>query len=103
VLGGEGAGQPARGAAMRLLKRLSVTVVARRRAAAVLALARHGAHLRFVNGGGTGSLETTAREAVVTELAAGSCVFAAGLFDHYLAFRHIPAACFAIEMLRPPQ
>src|SRR5262249_6597206 len=38
-LGDDVPGQPARGAAIRLLKRLSVTVVARRRAAAVLALA----------------------------------------------------------------
>ncbi|HJZ47336.1 MAG TPA: amino acid deaminase/aldolase [Roseiflexaceae bacterium] len=102
-LGDDVPGQPARGAAIRLLKRLSVTVVARRRAAAVLALARHGAHLRFVNGGGTGSLETTAREAVVTELAAGSSFFAPGLFDHYRAFRHMPAAGFAIEIVRRPQ
>jgi D-serine deaminase-like pyridoxal phosphate-dependent protein len=86
-----------------VLKRLSIAVVARRRAAAVLALSRRGARLRFVNGGGTGSLESTAREAVVTELAAGSSFFAPGLFDHYRAFRHMPAAGFAIEIVRRPQ
>jgi D-serine deaminase-like pyridoxal phosphate-dependent protein len=102
-LGDDVPGQRARGAAIRVLKRLSVAVVARRRATAVLALTRRGAQLRFVNGGGTGSLETTAREALVTELAAGSSFFAPGLFDHYRAFRHMPAAGFAIEIVRQPR
>jgi len=102
-LGDDVPGQPARGAIIRVLKRLSIAVVARRRAAAVLALTRRGARLRFVNGGGTGSLESTAREAVVTEVAAGSSFFAPGLFDHYRAFRHMPAAGFAIEIVRQPQ
>ena len=77
--------------------------MARRRAAAVLALTQRGARLRFVNGGGTGSLESTAREAAVTEVAAGSSFFAPGLFDHYRAFRPMPAAGFAIEIVRRPQ
>jgi D-serine deaminase-like pyridoxal phosphate-dependent protein len=102
-LGDDVPGQPARGAAIRLLKRLSIATVARRRAAAVLALTKRGARLRFVNGGGTGSLESTGREAVVTELAAGSSFFAPGLFDHYRAFRHLPAAGFAIEIVRRPR
>jgi D-serine deaminase-like pyridoxal phosphate-dependent protein len=102
-LGDDVPGQRARSAVIRLLKRVSIAVVARRRAAAVLALTRRGAQLRFVNGGGTGSLETTAREAVVTELAAGSSFFGPGLFDHYRAFRPMPAAGFAIEIVRRPQ
>ncbi len=102
-LGDDVPGQRARGAVIRLLKRVSIAVVARRRAAAVLALTQRGAQLRFVNGGGTGSLESTAREAAVTEVAAGSSFFAPGLFDHYRAFRHMPAAGFAIEIVRRPQ
>ncbi len=96
-------GQRARSAVIRLLKRISITMVARRRAAAVLALTKSGARLRFVNGGGTGSLESTAREAAVSEVAAGSSFFAPGLFDHYRAFRPMPAAGFAIEIVRRPQ
>jgi D-serine deaminase-like pyridoxal phosphate-dependent protein len=102
-LGDDLPGQRARSAAIRLLKRISIGVVARRRAAAVRALSRRGAQLRFVNGGGTGSLESTAREAAVTEVAAGSSFFAPGLFDHYRAFRPMPAAGFAIEIVRRPQ
>jgi D-serine deaminase-like pyridoxal phosphate-dependent protein len=102
-LGDDLPGQRARSAVIRLLKRISIAVVARRRAAAVLALTKRGARLRFVNGGGTGSLETTAREAAVTEVAAGSSFFAPGLFDHYRAFRHMPAAGFAIEIVRRPR
>jgi D-serine deaminase-like pyridoxal phosphate-dependent protein len=102
-LGDDVPGQRVRGAVIRLLKRISIAVVARRRAAAVLALTKRGARLRFVNGGGTGSLESTAREAAVTEVAAGSSFFAPGLFDHYRAFRPMPAAGFAIEIVRRPQ
>jgi D-serine deaminase-like pyridoxal phosphate-dependent protein len=102
-LGDDVPGQRARGAAIRLLKRISIGVVARRRAAAVQALTKRGATLRFVNGGGTGSLESTAREMAVTEVAAGSSFFAPGLFDHYRAFRPMPAAGFAIEIVRRPQ
>jgi D-serine deaminase-like pyridoxal phosphate-dependent protein len=102
-LGDDVPGQRARGAMIRVLKRISIAAVARRRAAAVLALTKRGARLRFVNGGGTGSLESTAREAAVTEVAAGSSFFAPGLFDHYRAFRPMPAAGFAIEIVRQPQ
>ena len=42
--------------------------------------------LRFVNGGGTGSLQTTTAEAAVTELAAGSGLYGPTLFDAYRAF-----------------
>ena len=42
--------------------------------------------LRFVNGGGTGSLASTASEDAVTELAAGSGFYAPALFDSYSHF-----------------
>jgi D-serine deaminase-like pyridoxal phosphate-dependent protein len=96
------AGQRARSALIRLLKRRSLGPIAARRAATVKLLAAHGAQLRFVNGGGTGSLETTRAEASVTEVTAGSGFFAPGLFDHYATFRHRPAAGFAVEIVRRP-
>jgi D-serine deaminase-like pyridoxal phosphate-dependent protein len=87
---------------IRLLKRRSVPRVADRRAAVVHALRTAGLTLRFVNGGGTGSLETTASEAAVTEVTAGSAFFSPGLFDHYDNFRHAPAVGFAIQIVRRP-
>ncbi|HYU59082.1 MAG TPA: amino acid deaminase/aldolase, partial [Actinomycetota bacterium] len=95
-------GQGLRGPVIRALKRRSVRTVRERRAAIVRAVEAVAGPLRFVNGGGTGSLETTTAEDVVTEAAAGSAFFAPGLFDHYDAFRHLPAAAFAIPVVRRP-
>ncbi|HEX6605772.1 MAG TPA: amino acid deaminase/aldolase [Chloroflexia bacterium] len=96
-------GQRVRSALIRALKRRSIAQIAERRARTVALLARHGARLRFVNGGGTGSLESTRAEPCVTEVTAGSGFFAPALFDHYRAFRHAPAAGFAVEIVRKPK
>jgi D-serine deaminase-like pyridoxal phosphate-dependent protein len=96
------AGAPLRSAAVRVLKRRSIREVAERRAAVVAAIQGRGHRLRFVNGGGTGSLESTRQEACVTEVTAGSGFYAPGLFDGYRLFRHRPAAGFAIEITRRP-
>jgi D-serine deaminase-like pyridoxal phosphate-dependent protein len=88
---------------LRVLKPRSVKAVAGRRAAVVRALREAGAELRFVNGGGTGSLETTRLEDTVTEVTAGSGFYSPALFDHYRSFRHHPAAGFALEITRQPE
>jgi D-serine deaminase-like pyridoxal phosphate-dependent protein len=58
--------------------------------------------LEFVNGGGTGSLETTARDESVTELTAGSGLPGATLFDAYRRFTPHPALLFALPVVRRP-
>ena len=63
---------------------------------------RSVAPLRFVNGGGTGSVERTAAEPAVTEVAAGSGLFGPTLFDTYRAFKPRPAALFALPVVRKP-
>lgn len=92
------AGVSDRQALVRAMKRVSVRELARRRRAVVAALGP----LDFVNGGGTGSLETTAAEPWVTEVAAGSGLLAPALFDGYAAFRPRPAAVFALPVVRRP-
>ena len=87
---------------VRALKKRSVREVARRRAAVVHALRDAGCGLRFVNGGGTGSVETTCDDTAVTELSVGSGFYAPALFDHFARFKHLPAAGFAIEITRRP-
>lgn len=72
-----------------------------RRGAIVSAL-RQIAPLEFVNGGGTGSLETTSSDLAVTETTAGSGLLAGHLFDGYRAFTPAPAAAFALEVVRKP-
>lgn len=91
----------ARGAAVRAMQSRSAGELAARRAAVVVAV-ESVAELRFVNGGGTGSLERTTREPAVTEVAAGSGVFAPHLFDGYDAFEPVPAALFALPVVRRP-
>ncbi|MBI2435477.1 MAG: amino acid deaminase/aldolase [Candidatus Hydrogenedentes bacterium] len=90
-------------AIIRRLKKRSLPQVRARRAAVVKALREAGARLQFVNGGGTGSIESTIEEHnVVTEVTVGSGFYAPGLFDHYARFRHQPAAGFALEITRRP-
>jgi D-serine deaminase-like pyridoxal phosphate-dependent protein len=60
------------------------------------------ADLRIVNGGGTGSLEVSGSDPVITELTAGSGLFSPGLFDEYDAFESRPAAYFALDVVRKP-
>jgi D-serine deaminase-like pyridoxal phosphate-dependent protein len=86
---------------IRAMQSASAKDVAERRAEIVTALSEV-AQLEFVNGGGTGSIELTASEWAVTEVAAGSGFFAPILFDHYRAFRLRPAAMFALPIVRRP-
>ncbi len=92
---------PLRGLAVRRLKRASVPEIAARRGAVVAAL-REVADLSFVNGGGTGSLETTVADPSVTEVAAGSGLLAPSLFDGYDSFTPTPAALFGLAVTRRP-
>ena len=93
------AGQPARGAVNRFVRRRSISELAERRGAAVAAV-RRIAELEFVNGGGTGSIESTRADASVTELAAGSGLFGGHLFDGYSSFQPAQAAAFALSVVR---
>ena len=95
-------GQPVRNRIIRTLKARSIRDVHRRRGAIVAALTAAGHRLRFVNGGGTGSFESTARDPSVTELAAGSGFYLPGLFDHYAVDLGEPAAGFALPVTRRP-
>jgi D-serine deaminase-like pyridoxal phosphate-dependent protein len=72
------------------------------RRAEVVAAVSAVAPLEFVNGGGTGSIERTAAEDAVTEVAAGSGLFSPTLFDGYRAFAARPAAFFAVPVTRIP-
>ena len=96
-------GKPLKNALIRKLKCLSIPRVRKRRGAVVAALEKAGARLRFVNGGGTGSVETTIREPSITEVAVGSGLYCSHLFDYYSGFGHLPAAGFALEVTRRPK
>jgi D-serine deaminase-like pyridoxal phosphate-dependent protein len=94
-------GRPVMGAAIRAMQRASGRELAGRRAAVVEAVSAV-APPRFVNGGGTGSVERTAAEPAVTEVAAGSGLYGPTLFDAYTSFSPQPAALFALPVVRRP-
>jgi len=90
-----------RKAAIRAMQRASTRELAERRAEAVHRV-RQVAELEFVNGGGTGSIESTHADSSVTEVAAGSGLFGPHLFDGYTHFHPAPAAAFALDVVRHP-
>jgi D-serine deaminase-like pyridoxal phosphate-dependent protein len=100
-VGDRPAGRRLRGSAIRFMQRRSAAELAERRGAIVTAI-REFAPLPIVNGGGTGSLELTAAEELVTEVTAGSGFYAPALFDHYSRFSLTPAAGFALPIVRKP-
>ncbi len=105
-LGDAPPGRPVRGALVRGIQRRSRAELADRRSRAVAAVRAiadaAGTPLQFVNGGGTGSLESTAADPSVTELAAGSGLMGPHLFDTYRGFTPAPAAAFALPVVRRP-
>lgn len=94
-------GQAARSQLVRWMQRRSKDELLERRGLAVAAV-RQVADLEFVNGGGTGSIEFTASDPAVTEIAAGSGLFGPHLFDTYRGFTPAPAAAFALSVVRKP-
>lgn len=102
VAGVPDAGAGPRAAAVRLMQRRSHRELLARRAAAVAAVVRHSGPLRFVNGGGTGSLARTTVDPSVTEVTAGSGLYGPALFDGYRDWRPAPAALFALPVVRRP-
>jgi D-serine deaminase-like pyridoxal phosphate-dependent protein len=101
-LGDAPPGQPLKARAVRLIQDRSVKELHERRAAAIK-LVRRVADLEFVNGGGTGSLETTSADSSVTELAAGSGLVGPTLFDAYTRFTPLPALVYALPVTRKPR
>jgi D-serine deaminase-like pyridoxal phosphate-dependent protein len=100
-VGDQPPGRRLRGAAIRFMQRHSAKELAERRAAIVAAIGEF-CELPIVNGGGTGSLETTGAEEAVTEVTAGSGFYAPTLFDNYSRFTLTPAAGYALPIVRKP-
>ncbi|MCF8093653.1 MAG: alanine racemase [Desulfotignum sp.] len=86
----------------RWFKKNSARELAKRRGEIVRALADAGITLEVVNGGGSGSLISTARDPSVTEVTAGSAFFAPGLFHYFHQVTFQPAAFFGLQVVRRP-
>jgi D-serine deaminase-like pyridoxal phosphate-dependent protein len=100
-LGDAPPGHPVRAQLIRFIQARSAGELHRRRAEAIRMI-EDVTPLEFVNGGGTGSLESTASDASVTELTAGSGLVGPTLFDAYTRFRPAPALVFALPVVRRP-
>ncbi|MET9578394.1 amino acid deaminase/aldolase [Streptomyces massasporeus] len=96
------AGRPLRSRAIRLMQAAARRELAERRAEVVRAVRAVVPDLEFVNGGGTGSVQHTAAEDAVTEIAAGSGLYVPRLFDNYTSFSGRPSALFAMPVVRRP-
>jgi D-serine deaminase-like pyridoxal phosphate-dependent protein len=96
------AGLPDTSPAVRLVKRRSAQELAARRTAVVRAVTDAVGPLEIVNSGGTGSLEVSSADPVVTEVTAGSGLFLPGLFDGYRTVTPRPALYFALPVVRRP-
>ncbi len=94
-------GHPVRAQLIRFIQARSVRELSQRRAEAI-GMIEATTRLEFVNGGGTGSLESTARDTSVTELTAGSGLVGPTLFDGYTRFTPAPALLFALPVVRRP-
>ncbi|WP_164670044.1 amino acid deaminase/aldolase [Virgibacillus doumboii] len=88
---------------IRYLKKRSSKELIQKRNDIIDQLKARGIPLRFVNGGGTGSLHQTSQEQHITEVTVGSGFFNPHQFDNYKDFQLQPAAGFAIEITRIPK
>jgi D-serine deaminase-like pyridoxal phosphate-dependent protein len=93
--------QRARSRVVRRLKQASMAQLLVRRREIAEAIA-DVVPLEFWNGGGSGSVEATAADPAVTEVAAGSGLLVPGIFDHYASFEPRPAAFFGLRVTRKP-
>jgi D-serine deaminase-like pyridoxal phosphate-dependent protein len=94
---------PAMDAVKRAMKIRSRLDVRRARGAITEALRDAGMSPRVFNGGGTGSLTSSAADPSLTEITAGSGFLASHLFDHYDGVPLVPAAFFALAVTRVPR
>jgi len=101
-VGNDVAGKPLQNNIIRTMQWLSMAQLRTRRRRAIAAIGEL-ADLQMVNAGGTGSIEATARDRSVTDIAVGSGFFGGHLFDTYRHFRPAPALAFALSVVRKPR
>ena len=85
------------------LKKKSIPDFTQRRQELVAYIRQKNYPLALVNAGGTGSIESCAKEDWVTEITVGSGFYSPALFDYYSDFHHLPAAGFAVQIVRQPK
>ncbi|NBI29936.1 amino acid deaminase/aldolase [Chengkuizengella marina] len=102
-IGDQVKGKHLKNSVVQLLKKQSIEQIKEKRAEIIDSINEYDLSFRFVNGGGTGSLASTCKEEVITEVTVGSGFFSPLLFDSYKEFQYKPAAGFALEIVRIPK
>lgn len=105
-IAGVGDTNPANGIknfAIKFLKKKSIPEYTQRRKEVIEYIKQKCTTLEIVNAGGTGSMEWNKVEDDVTEITVGSGFFSPALFDYYDNFKHLPAAGFALPIVRQPK
>lgn len=87
---------------IQFLKFLSVPNLRKRRSDLVKFIKDSGINLQLVNGGGSGSIETTTKEDIVTEITIGSAFYAPTLFDKYNDLTLTPSLIYSLPIIRRP-
>lgn len=87
---------------IRMVQRASMFELRSRRRRVISAIGEL-ADLQMVNAGGTGSIEETAKDPSVTDIAVGSGFFGGHLFDNYRHFTPAPALAFGLAVVRKPR
>ena len=85
-----------------VLKSKSIREIAERRIDCLKVLSDNSIHLDFINGGGTGSIESTLNEVGITEITVGSGFYQSHIFDNYSNFKHKPALFYSLRIVRKP-
>lgn len=87
---------------IKFLKGVSLSkIAARRKAMADILRSYTGGEIQ-INGGGTGSIQTTILEDGITEITVGSGYFQSHIFDNFKNIQHLPAVGFALRVTRNP-
>ncbi len=87
---------------IKTLKALSVPQLRKRRAKFLQIIQSYGHNIKIINGGGTGSLNSTNQEQCISEITVGSAFYAPVLFDYYEDFKLKPALFFTSPIVRFP-
>lgn len=88
---------------IKRLKKMSLKNVRNFRSSVVNLVRNHSTTLRFVNGGGSGSIDFTATQDEVTEITIGSAFYFPALFSRYNNLPLDDAVSFALRVTRMPE
>lgn len=90
---------------MRTLKRIAMGAISKQRTAIKRFLTQElslDLQTLLLNGGGSGSVESTAKDELINEITIGSGVLCPALFENYQGLPLKPALCFGLPVVRKP-